>query len=77
MHKPEQADLRTGATAAAPIASPPKVDFATDLFNMLSMDGPSENGSDTCHDDNAWAGFQCMFYSQNVTLFLLFSPLSP
>ncbi|KAF5191399.1 Arf gtpase activating protein, partial [Thalictrum thalictroides] len=38
---------------------PPKVDYATDLFNMLSMGGPSENGSDaSSHDDNAWAGFQ-------------------
>lgn len=44
---------------------PPKVDYATDLFNMLSMDGPSENGSKetgaTADDDN-WAGFQCMSY---------------
>ncbi|KAA8523834.1 hypothetical protein F0562_010257 [Nyssa sinensis] len=39
--------------------SPPKVDFATDLFNMLSMDGPSENGPEAASaDDNAWAGFQ-------------------
>ncbi|KAI4333722.1 hypothetical protein L6164_018495 [Bauhinia variegata] len=38
---------------------PPKVDFATDLFNMLSMDGPIENGSETASgDDNNWAGFQ-------------------
>ncbi|PIA25907.1 hypothetical protein AQUCO_10300001v1 [Aquilegia coerulea] len=39
-------------------APPPKVDYATDLFNMLSMSGPSENGSASSHDDNAWAGFQ-------------------
>ena len=27
---------------------------------MLSMDGPSENGSEAASpDDNAWAGFQC------------------
>ncbi|XP_019426106.1 PREDICTED: probable ADP-ribosylation factor GTPase-activating protein AGD5 isoform X2 [Lupinus angustifolius] len=39
---------------------PPKVDYATDLFNMLSMDGPSENGSEAAStaDDNNWAGFQ-------------------
>ncbi|XP_024019111.1 probable ADP-ribosylation factor GTPase-activating protein AGD5 [Morus notabilis] len=43
----------------APVATPPKVDYATDLFNMLSMDGPNENGSETASaDDNAWAGFQ-------------------
>jgi stromal membrane-associated protein len=42
-------------------ASAPKVDFATDLFNLLSMDGPSENGSEVAsNDDNGWAGFQCM-----------------
>jgi stromal membrane-associated protein len=46
---------------AAPAVSAPKVDFATDLFNLLSMDGPSENGSEVAsNDDNVWAGFQCM-----------------
>ncbi|CAL5405792.1 unnamed protein product [Camellia sinensis] len=40
--------------------SPPKVDFATVLFDMLLVDGPSENGSEAASaDDNAWAGFQC------------------
>ncbi|KAK6934320.1 Arf GTPase activating protein [Dillenia turbinata] len=40
-------------------ASPPKVDYTTDLFNMLSMDAPCENGSEPAsNDDNAWAGFQ-------------------
>lgn len=46
--------------------TPPKVDYATDLFNMLSMDVPKENGSEsasTTTDDNLWAGFQCMFVS--------------
>ncbi|CAL0310130.1 unnamed protein product [Lupinus luteus] len=41
--------------------TPPKVDYATDLFNLLSMDGPSENGSEAAAataDDNNWAGFQ-------------------
>jgi len=47
------------ALDAASVVSPPKVDFATDLFNMLSMDGPSENGSEAASpDDNVWAGFQ-------------------
>lgn len=42
--------------------SPPKVDYATDLFNMLSMDGPGENASGAASgDDNTWAGFQCNF----------------
>nr|GMD53245.1 probable ADP-ribosylation factor GTPase-activating protein AGD5 [Ipomoea batatas] len=40
-------------------AAAPKVDFATDLFDMLSMDEPSANGSEAVTaDDNAWAGFQ-------------------
>lgn len=38
--------------------SPPKVDYATDLFNMLSMDGSGENATVASVDDNAWAGFQ-------------------
>lgn len=54
--------------------TPPKVDYATDLFNMLSMDVPKENGSEsasTTTDDNLWAGFQCMFVSllKNVLKF--------
>eukprot|EP00262_Sarcandra_glabra_P021668 TRINITY_DN927_c0_g1_i1.p1 TRINITY_DN927_c0_g1~~TRINITY_DN927_c0_g1_i1.p1 ORF type:complete len:468 (-),score=89.47 TRINITY_DN927_c0_g1_i1:299-1702(-) len=53
-----QTDSTQTAHAASDIA-PSKVDFATDLFNMLSMDGPSENGSETSSlDDHAWAGFQ-------------------
>ncbi|KAK8464235.1 hypothetical protein PHAVU_011G154950 [Phaseolus vulgaris] len=38
-----------------------KVDFSTDLFDMLSMDDPNEKGSgaaETVADDNNWAGFQ-------------------
>ncbi|XAR67530.1 hypothetical protein NMG60_11002312 [Bertholletia excelsa] len=47
------------AADPSPVVSPPKVDYATDLFNMLSMDGPSENGSgEASADDNNWAGFQ-------------------
>ncbi|PNY07215.1 hypothetical protein L195_g003702 [Trifolium pratense] len=38
---------------------PPKVDFATDLFDMLSMDDPNEKGSvvadASADDDNNWA----------------------
>ncbi|KAJ1291441.1 hypothetical protein BS78_02G315900 [Paspalum vaginatum] len=41
------------------VAPPPKVDYATDLFNMLSMDGTSEKESEPASkDDNAWDGFQ-------------------
>ncbi|KAG5047097.1 hypothetical protein JHK86_016503 [Glycine max] len=35
--------------------SPPKVDYATDLFDMLSMDDPNEKGSGAANDNN-WAG---------------------
>eukprot|EP00262_Sarcandra_glabra_P021672 TRINITY_DN927_c0_g2_i1.p1 TRINITY_DN927_c0_g2~~TRINITY_DN927_c0_g2_i1.p1 ORF type:complete len:466 (-),score=97.82 TRINITY_DN927_c0_g2_i1:393-1790(-) len=49
----------TQTSQATPEMSPPKVDVATDLFNMLSVEGQSENGSETSSiDDNAWAGFQ-------------------
>uniref|UniRef100_A0A5B7A690 Putative ADP-ribosylation factor GTPase-activating protein AGD5 n=1 Tax=Davidia involucrata TaxID=16924 RepID=A0A5B7A690_DAVIN len=52
----ESAEHVTELTSAVPT---PNVDYATDLFNMLSTDGPSENGSEAASaDDNAWAGFQ-------------------
>ncbi|XP_073026299.1 ADP-ribosylation factor GTPase-activating protein AGD5-like isoform X1 [Primulina eburnea] len=38
--------------------SPPKVDYATDLFNMLSLDGSVENSARVSGDDNTWDGFQ-------------------
>jgi hypothetical protein len=47
-------------------STPPKVDYATDLFNMLSMDDQNENGSKAAGataDDINWAGFQCMSVS--------------
>lgn len=41
-------------------APAPKVDYATDLFNMLSMDVTNEKGSESSsNDDNGWAEFQC------------------
>lgn len=49
------------AVECSPAVSAPKVDFATDLFNMLSMDGPAVNSSEVASaDDNGWAGFQCV-----------------
>ncbi|KAJ9671742.1 hypothetical protein PVL29_025448 [Vitis rotundifolia] len=61
--KPEpsvpQAESAKQAADSTPVVPPPKVDYATDLFNMLSMDDPTENGSEAASaDDNAWAGFQ-------------------
>ena len=56
-----QAESAKQAADSTPLVPPPKVDYATDLFNMLSMDDPTENGSEAASaDDNAWAGFQCM-----------------
>uniref|UniRef100_A0A6M2FB29 Arf-GAP domain-containing protein n=1 Tax=Populus davidiana TaxID=266767 RepID=A0A6M2FB29_9ROSI len=53
---------------AAPAVSPPRVDFATDLFNLLSMDGPTENGSEAAaNDDNSWAGFQSAAIAEEVS----------
>ncbi|KAI3457508.1 hypothetical protein Pfo_014171 [Paulownia fortunei] len=43
---------------AVDTVSPPKVDYATDLFNMLSMDDSVESGAGASGDDNTWAGFQ-------------------
>lgn len=42
---------------AAPAASPPKVDYATDLFDLLSMEASNEKGSEAASTDD-WAGFQ-------------------
>ncbi|KAK1260882.1 putative ADP-ribosylation factor GTPase-activating protein AGD5 [Acorus gramineus] len=55
-----QSDLQQPTTPAVDVPPPPqKVDYATDLFNMLSMDGPSANSTDSSSaDDNGWAGFQ-------------------
>ncbi|KAL8205523.1 hypothetical protein R6Q57_009074 [Mikania cordata] len=39
--------------------NPPKVDFATDLFDMLSMDDvPTEKVPEAASTDDLWAGFQ-------------------
>ncbi|GER54513.1 ARF-GAP domain 5 [Striga asiatica] len=40
------------------IASQPKVDYATDLFSMLSVDSSGENATGASGDDNMRAGFQ-------------------
>lgn len=55
-----QAEATKQPLNAASAVSPPKVDYATDLFNMLTMDAPIANGSgEAAPDDNSWAGFQC------------------
>ena len=58
--------------ASPPAPTPPNVDYATDLFNMISMDGSNENGLEVAFaDDNAdWASFQCM--SLSVGMFFMY-----
>lgn len=58
--KGKPSESTSNVATAVLAASAPKVDYATDLFNMLSVDGSSENGSEAAsNDDNGWAGFQC------------------
>ncbi|GKD46066.1 hypothetical protein Tco_1270711, partial [Tanacetum coccineum] len=47
------------AKETARVATPPQVEVATDLFDMLSMeDGPGESRSQATSLDDLWAGFQ-------------------
>lgn len=49
------------AKEVAETVTPPKVDFATDLFDMLSMDdAPTVKVPEAASTDDLWAGFQCM-----------------
>ncbi|CAN6219248.1 unnamed protein product [Urochloa humidicola] len=59
-HKsPAKVDATPPKVEKPSVAPPPKVDYATDLFNMLSMDGTTEKESESSsNDDNAWDGFQ-------------------
>ncbi|XP_008806756.2 ADP-ribosylation factor GTPase-activating protein AGD5 [Phoenix dactylifera] len=55
---PAKVDASTPKDDTTP-APPPKVDYVTDLVNMLSVETRSENGSESyAKDDNAWANFQ-------------------
>ncbi|KAL2483614.1 putative ADP-ribosylation factor GTPase-activating protein AGD5 [Forsythia ovata] len=59
IQKTQPALSAVSSEKVAEAISPPKVDYATDLFNMLSMDGSSENASEAdSADDRTWAGFQ-------------------
>ncbi|KAK6777082.1 hypothetical protein RDI58_023799 [Solanum bulbocastanum] len=47
------------AKQVAEVADPPKVETATDLFDMLSMDSPSNNCASAAPvEDNTWTAFQ-------------------
>jgi stromal membrane-associated protein len=56
---PAKVDTTASKVEKPVVAPPPKVDFATDLFNMLSMDETTEESESSTNDDNAWDGFQC------------------
>ncbi|KAA8519857.1 hypothetical protein F0562_014053 [Nyssa sinensis] len=54
-----KAELGKQGSNAIPFVTASKVDYATVLFNMLSMDDSRENDSKTfTANDNAWVGFQ-------------------
>ncbi|KAL0443491.1 UNVERIFIED_CONTAM: ADP-ribosylation factor GTPase-activating protein AGD5 [Sesamum latifolium] len=57
-HKTETGGLTQPSKLAADGVSPQNVDYATDLFGMLSMDGSVENAAGVSGDDDTWAGFQ-------------------
>jgi stromal membrane-associated protein len=68
-----KAELAKQAAPATPAVPPPKVDYATELFNLLSIKDSGQNGSETsAADDNAWANFQCMFLDIMLVIFAIF-----
>lgn len=50
------------------VVAQPKVDYATELFNLLSVDNTTGNDSKMSTDENTWVSFQCMFQSRNSLL---------
>ncbi|URD95518.1 GTPase-activating protein [Musa troglodytarum] len=57
-HSPAQSKADVPHKVDTP-APPPKVDYVSDLFHMLTVETPSENSLESSSkDDNAWAGFQ-------------------
>jgi stromal membrane-associated protein len=59
--KPQQVIQKPEAANSSnlTVVPPPKVDFATNLFDMLSVDAPAENSSAAdSSDDSTWASFQ-------------------
>ncbi|RID74284.1 hypothetical protein BRARA_B01390 [Brassica rapa] len=64
--KVESVETTKAAVNVAPAPEPPKVDFATDLFDMLSMDEPTANTPEAAPADDNWAGFQSAGNGQTV-----------
>lgn len=65
--------LETQAATANPVVSPPKVDYATELFNLLSLEDSGENDSRTCAVNNPWAGMQSVFFGCNIRAIVAWS----
>ncbi|XP_062160915.1 ADP-ribosylation factor GTPase-activating protein AGD5-like [Alnus glutinosa] len=54
-----KAELAKQEATTTPAVPPPKVDYATDLFNLLFMEDSGQNDSETnSADDTMWANFQ-------------------
>ncbi|KAM7280844.1 hypothetical protein ACFE04_007978 [Oxalis oulophora] len=60
VHETEPTPVPAETIKQQPVdTAPVKVDFSTDLFDLLSVDdGPSENATETTSADDDWAGFQ-------------------
>ncbi|KAK8545668.1 hypothetical protein V6N13_066944 [Hibiscus sabdariffa] len=62
VREPETVVVAPAEATTPPAVTPPKFEYATDLFNMMSIDdAPSENASGSVAastDDTDWAGFQ-------------------
>jgi len=63
-----QRPLQTASTTVDTASTQPsEVDKTTDLFDMLSMDDPNENKSQSSSlDDTSWANFQCKFLAFTI-----------
>ncbi|XP_031249879.1 ADP-ribosylation factor GTPase-activating protein AGD5-like isoform X2 [Pistacia vera] len=53
-----KAELTKQEATTTSVVTQRKVDYATDLFNLLSMDDSRENDAKTSTDTNTWANFQ-------------------
>lgn len=55
------------AVVNIPTTTQSKLDSASNLLDMLSLDDPSEIGEGlSSADDNSWANFQCRCFSVNI-----------
>lgn len=67
-------ESQTKTATANTVVSPPKVDYATELFNLLSTDDSRENDSATSALNNSLGGIQCMFFgSSNIRAIVAWS----